>query len=74
MMTLIERQWKTLAIAVIEQAFYDINHKENKRLAPEHDVESAVLFLDNSEELEFYADISGKRNDLVRSGYLSQME
>lgn len=38
MMTLIERQWKTLAIAVIEQAFYDINHKERLGIG---DIDSA---------------------------------
>ena len=69
-MTQIEKIFQELANTVIQQAFYDIKHQENKRISPETEVKSAIEFLDNSEDLEFYADLAGIRNDLTNSGFL----
>lgn len=72
-MTIIESKWQELANAVIQQAIYDVKYQGNKKRSPDSEVKTAVRFLNNSRELEFYADIAGKRNDLVNAGYLKPM-
>ena len=71
-MTIIERRWQELASAVIARAIYDVKCQGNRRLSPPSAAKSAKAFLDNSPELEFYADMAGKRNEMINAGFLKE--
>lgn len=71
---LITRQYQCLAIAVINQAELDADPARCGKNNSKADQISAIDFLDNSEELEFFAEIAECIPDMERAGYLKKGE
>ena len=71
-MTMIEKQYKKLAIAILEQAIYDATQSKCGKMLPRKQKADALEFLDNSLLLGFYADIADVRGEMEKAGYIKK--
>ena len=69
MLTLIERNYQILARQVIARAIDDAT-KERK--IPPMVKKDANRFLNNTQELQFYAEIGDCKKSLVKAGYIKK--
>lgn len=70
----VSRQYKDLALAVIELALIDVTKVSDARHIWQKDIDSAKAFLNNSPGLGFYADMAGIRHEMEKAGYLKPLE
>lgn len=71
-MEMVDRRYKILALAVINQAVYDYTTEYNKNRVGDKDKKTAKRFLNNSQELEFFADIGDCRDNMIKLGFLRE--
>lgn len=69
-MTMIDKQYKKLALAVLDQAIYDATQPVRGKMITVSHREDALIFLDNSRMLGFYADIADVRGEMEKAGYI----
>ena len=68
---IIAKNFMRLAQAVITRAEIDAQAPVTKQYHTSYkEYDDAKAFLDNSRELEFFADLADCREDMVRAGYI----
>ena len=71
-MTMIEKQYKKLALAVLDQAIYDATQPVRGKMLSENQRDDALVFLDNYRMLGFYADIADVRGEMEKAGFIKK--